>query len=171
VDAAADGGLLADHRERVYCPLLPDLRLEELPIDPLPLRSLPAVLLGRLPAAPRRGEHQDPGASALSFRDAEGRRWTGELRSGAPVAWTLWVEGEPAVWWRRSDAEAVLSDRRRGLQMSWREVGREGLAQPLPDPAPPEGYAAGTCRSLSTISEGKGVPFAPSYLTPAPGAF
>ncbi|HUP43374.1 MAG TPA: hypothetical protein VM599_09200 [Thermoanaerobaculia bacterium] len=150
IDAAAAGGLLVDHREHRFCPLTPDLRLAELPLEPVPLVALPAVLLGRLPAAPRPGERPAPGGAELSFRDAEGRRWSAELSAGAPVAWTLWLEGEPAVWWRSAGAESVLSDRRRGLQMSWREVGSEPLAEPLPPPAPPEGYEPGECGSVET---------------------
>lgn len=149
--APAGTGLLVDHRERLYCPLAPDLRLEGLPLDPAPFETLPAVLLGRLPAPPRPGERADPAGSELSFRDAEDRRWSAELAAGAPVAWTLWLEGEPAVWWRSAGGESHLSDRRRGLQMSWRETGREPLAEPLPPPTPPAGYAPGVCRSVAAL--------------------
>lgn len=146
IDAGAGGGLLADHREHLVCPLAPDVSLEELPLDPLPLASLPAVLLGRVPAIPADGAAGPPdGSGALAFRDGEGRRWTAELVRGWPVAWTLWDDGEPRVWWRRSGDDARLSDRDRGLQMTWRESGREPLAQPLGPPAAPAGYEPGTC--------------------------
>ena len=151
--AAAGAGILVDHRERRFCPLTPDLRLEELPLGPAAIGSLPAVLLGRLPAPPRPGERANAAAAELSYVDAEGRRWSAQLEAGAPRSWTLWLEGEPAVWWRRSGADSMLSDRRRGVQMSWREVGREPLAQALPAPAPPEGYAPGVCRSVSSLPE------------------
>lgn len=152
IEAAADGGLLVDHRERLVCPLEPDVRLEELPLDPLPLASLPAVLLGRVPAAPA-GPVSNVVAEgpregrALAYRDAQGRRWTAELVRGWPVAWTLWSGAEPRAWWRRNGDEAVFSDRDRGLQMSWRETGVEPLAEPLGPPAAPVGYAPGTCGS------------------------
>lgn len=146
IDAGPIGGLLADHRERRVCPLEPDVRLEELPLDPLPLASLPAVLLGRLPAAPA-GDARRPngGTGSLALRDAQGRRWTAELVRGWPAAWRLWGAGEPRVWWRRSGEESLLSDRERGLQMSWREVGREPLLEPLGPPAAPSGYLPGVC--------------------------
>lgn len=146
IDAGAGGGLLADHRERLVCPLEPDVRLEELPLDPLPLASLPAVLLGRLPAAPAAGARPERGRpGTLAILDGQGRRWTAELVRGWPVAWRLWIDGEPRVWWRRSGEESLLSHRERGLQMSWREVGREPLSEPLDPPAAPGGYRPGVC--------------------------
>lgn len=154
VDAGAGGGFLLDHREHRVCPLSPDVRLEELPIDPLPLSALPAVLLGRLPAAPRGGRAALQGEE-LSFRDAAGRRWTATLgpaaaEGGTPLRWTLWNGGEPAVWWRLLDDRSMLSDRRRGLQMTWREVGREPLAADLGAPAAPDDYAPGVCGAGET---------------------
>lgn len=150
LDATTGGGLLVDHRERLVCPLEPDVRLKELPLDPLPLASLPAVLLGRVPAAPAESDgtvtHVGHAAERkLSFRDARKRRWTVELVRGWPVAWTLWSGGEPRLWWRRMGEEAVLSDRDRGLQMSWREVRSEPLAEPLGEPTAPAGYLPGDC--------------------------
>lgn len=145
IDAGTGRALLADHRERRVCPLAPDVRLEELPLDPLPLASLPAVLLGRIPAAPAGGSDGSRVGERLSFRDDEGRRWTAELVRGWPVAWTLWNDGEPRVWWRRSGDGSRLVDRERGLQMTWREVGREPLAEALGPPVSPAGYEPGVC--------------------------
>lgn len=152
IEADAAGGLLADHRERLVCPLAPDVHLAELPLDPLPLVSLPALLLGRVPATPADRSSAAPavgpgGGGSIAYRDAEGRRWTAELVRGWPVAWTLWSGDEPQAWWRRNGEEAVFSDRDRGLQMSWRETGVEPLSQPLGPPAPPPGYAPGVCGS------------------------
>lgn len=150
LDSGDGGGLLLDHRERLACPLDPDLRLPELPLESLPLSSLPAVLLGRVPAAPARGERPEPGAPKVSYRDAQGRRWSAEAggAGGAPVSWILWQAGEPVVWWRRAGGESLLSDRRRGVQMAWRETGAEPLTQPLPRPAAPDGYAPAECGSI-----------------------
>lgn len=156
IDAARRGGYLLDHRESLACRLGPEVRIEELPLEPLPLGAVPAVLLGRLPAGPVPGGPPLADAGRLSFRDAAGRRWTAELEGTAggaggdpgtatPMSWALWREGEPVLWWRRSDGEALLSNRTRGVQMRWREVGREPLAEPLPAPEMPPGYAPGTC--------------------------
>lgn len=157
LDAGPHGGYLLDHRESLACRLAPEVRMEELPLEPLSLGAVPAVLLGRLPAAPRPGASADGSARRLSFRDAAGRRWTAELAgragdagagtdAGEPLSWTLWREGEPILWWRRADGEGLLSNRSRGVQMRWREVGREPLAAPLPPPEVPPGYSPGSCR-------------------------
>lgn len=143
VDSAGAAGFLLDHREHLACPLAPGLRLDGLPLEPWSLESLPALLLGRLPAVPAR--RPDPGGEELAYRDAEGRRWTARLAGGELTTWTLWLEGEPAVWWRRSGGESLLSDRRRGLQMSWRETGAEPLAEELAEPGLPEGYPVTEC--------------------------
>ncbi|MFP3941541.1 MAG: hypothetical protein ACLF0P_14675 [Thermoanaerobaculia bacterium] len=157
VDAGPGGGYLLDHRESLACRLDAEVRIEEIPLDPLPLDAVPAVLLGRLPAAPREGTAAEDEARRLSFQDAAGRRWTAELAgragqaapasdpAGEPVSWTLWRGGEPVLWWRRTDGEMLLSNRDRGVQMRWRKVGREPLAEPLPPPGIPPGYAPGTC--------------------------
>lgn len=158
VDAEPTGGLLLDHREQLFCSLAPDVRLEELPIDPLPLRALPGVLLGRLPEAPRRSSAPAADGREISFEDAAGRRWTATLAEpgtepGAyarPESWTLWLDGEPAVWWRRLDDRAMLSDRRRGLRMTWREVGREPLASVLGPAEAPADYEPGLCGAEAT---------------------
>ena len=149
LDAAAGGGLLLDHRERLACPLDPDLRLPELPLESLPLSALPAVLLGRLPAAPA-ADAPAPAGAEIDYRDARGRRWTAVVEGpgGAPSTWTLWEGGEPVAWWRRAGGESLLSDRRRGVQMAWRETGAEPLTQPLPPPAAPDGYAPAECGSI-----------------------
>ena len=157
VDAGPAGGYLLDHRESLACRLDAEVRIDEIPLDPLPLAAVPAVLLGRLPAAPREGAGAGAGARRLSFHDTAGRRWTAELAgraggtspgpdlAGEPVSWTLWRGGEPVLWWRRTDGEMLLSNRDRGVQMRWREVGREALPERLPPPEIPPGYAPGTC--------------------------
>jgi hypothetical protein len=153
VDAEPAGGLHLDHREQLFCSLSPDVRLEELPIDPLPLRSLPGVLLGRLPEAPRRSSAPAADERELSYEDAAGRRWTATFTEPGTDAgshaglesWTLWLDGEPAVWWRRLDDRSMLSDRRRGLRMTWREVGKEPLAAALGPAEAPADYRPGVC--------------------------
>lgn len=170
VDAAVDhlggvGGMdgwLMDHRERLACRLEEGLHLEGVPLEPFAVDALPAVLLGRLPAAP-----EDPGAvlaelsrrpaaGELDYRDRLGRRWTAQLAPAAAArvrTWILWRGGEPALWWRSTDAgegsgggaEALLSDRLRGVQMRWKEVAREPLGERLPEPGRPAGFGIGEC--------------------------
>ncbi len=146
LDAAPTGGLLLDHREGLACPLEAGVEIEGLPVHPLPFEALPAVLLGRLPAAPARGRPEPAAGGGLEFRDATGRRWTAEVGERGEVrSWTLWQQGEPSLWWRSDGGQAVLSERERGAQASWRELGSEPLARPLPSPEMPAGFEPGVC--------------------------
>jgi len=144
VDATPDGGWLLDHRQRRACRLGPDLALGGVPLEAFAPAMLPRVLLGRVPAEPS-GRVSRTDAGRIEFRDLRGRRWTVERRGGAIVGWVAWRGGEPVVWWRRLDDEALLSDRIRGVQMRWRQVAREPLDEPLPPAAVPSGYASGPC--------------------------
>ncbi len=155
LDAAASGGLLLDHRENRACPLDAGVELEGLPVEPLPPEALPALLLGRIPASPARGRPTPSVRGNLAFRDAAGRRWTAEVGDHGEVRrWTLWRKDRPVLWWRRDGTEAFLSDRERGAQATWREVGREPLAQPLPAPSVPEGFEPGVCAPEPGAEEG-----------------
>jgi hypothetical protein len=79
----------------------------------------------------------------VEYRDAQGRRWTVEQGQGGEVlGWTLWADGEPAVWWRLLTGEAILSERERGVQIRWREVLREPLEGLPPPPEVPATYLA-----------------------------
>lgn len=142
------GGLWLDHRNRLLCHLRG--RLEIAHLTPFPVAALPALLLGRLPAAPASGEvapgvaaalaaGEPPLPGSLSYADADGRRWTATLAGGRPRAWSMREPGEgmAAVTWSGAGGEAVLSDRGRGVQVRWREVVAEplGTLHPLPAPA------------------------------------
>lgn len=152
LDVRGDEGLWLDHRERVACRLEGRFDLAAARLAPFPLSSLPALLLGRVPAAPAGAVERrdgDGGGAELDYRDAGRRRWTVRVGgAGTPVSWTLWRGGEPAVWWRGgTDAGSTLSDRRRGTQLRWRQVVREPLAD---DGGPgaaavPEGYVTVDC--------------------------
>lgn len=151
VDAADGGGWLLDHRRRQACPLGPDLTRDALALGGFDVAVLPLVLLGRVPAEPAdRVTH--PGADRSAFHDLRGRRWTlRTVQNGDVASWTSWRHGAPAVWWRRLDGEALLSDREHGVQMRWRQVAREPLAEPLPPAAVPSGYTEGTCDTVAPL--------------------
>jgi len=145
LDAAAGRGLWIDHRNRLTCRLDGRFDVAAARLVPVPLRALPGLLLGRVPAAPtgeveRRGDH-------LAWRDDDGRRWTARLGAGGEVAaWTFWLRGDPVVWWQGSDGgESLLSDRRRGTQLRWHRVLREALPAPPEAVAAPAGYAEVEC--------------------------
>lgn len=132
-------GLWLDHRGARFCRFTGELGLGPVPLSPFPLPALPALLLGRVPAAA--AEPLEAGADHLRFLDEAGRPWSAETSAGEIRSWTLWEEGEPAVWWHRQGAEAFLSERDRGVQVRWREILREPLAALPPPPEVPPSYA------------------------------
>ncbi len=153
LEVAGTGSLLVDHRRELFCTGAAEVRLPQAALAPLPLATLPEVLLGRLPVRPEDavgGPGGDPGASAepaaaeLDFRDRAGRRWTARLEAGAPASWTLWEGGRPVLWWRRDGDGGILSQRE-GSQFRWRPVVREALAGGLERLEAPAEYAAGGC--------------------------
>ncbi len=150
LDTAGEAALWSDHRNRVYCSLEGAFDLAAARLAPFPLAALPALLLGRLPAPPDGpvevvGEEGD---RRLTFRDAEGRRWTARLEDGHPTAWALYRGDEPSLLWSRDGEQAFLSDRRRGSQLRWRQTLVEAMGTPLP-PFPsaeaPSGYRRVDC--------------------------
>lgn len=160
LDVAGSGGLWLDHRADAACRLSGSLELAAGQLTPFPLASLPALLLGRLPAAPA-GPLEEPAAEAveeaaeagdrrLAFADAEGRRWRATLAAGAPVSWAMSEPGEaaPSVWWRRHAGEHLLSDRARGVQLRWRESVVEPLRGALAPLEVPAGSRLVPCSAL-----------------------
>ncbi len=150
LDVDGEHGLWLDHRAHTYCRLsgAPDLAF--LPIGPLPLSALPPLLLGRLPVPPAdpagvvRGAAGAPAAGAatstVAYRDTAGRGWSAVTQDGQLVSWGLWQEPAtaPLLSWATSGSWSVLSDRRKGVQVRWREALREPLGplapmRPRPD--------------------------------------
>lgn len=145
LDTTAPGGpRLIDHRGARVCLLERELPVTGLPFSPLPLDVLPALLLGRAPVAPATGEA--PVADGeQAFTDAAGRRWSVERERGEVRRWTLWEGDEPALWFRADRGERHLTDRVRGLQMSWQKVADEPLSAPLTPLEAPADYAVTPC--------------------------
>ncbi len=132
-----------DYRQKEYCRADAASELRFLPLADLPPVSLPRLLLGRLPAEPAaglaRGEHN------VSFLDARGFRWNGELDGQQLQWWSLVEDGEAVVWWRREDRGGVFFDRRGNQEVRWREVVREQLESPLGEVEIPARFARGDC--------------------------
>lgn len=86
----------------------------------------------------------------LAFADAGGRRWSATLDGETPLSWALTEPGDaaPTVWWRRHAGEQLLSDRRRNVQLRWRESVVEPLAGGLEDVAVPPAFALVPCTAL-----------------------
>ncbi|HVT58769.1 MAG TPA: hypothetical protein VHR45_10240 [Thermoanaerobaculia bacterium] len=145
--AVSDGvGLWLDHRRHVFCRFADRFDLPFLRLGPLPLPALPALLLGRLPVAPAAPQAEGPADSHpdgrdargdTSYRDPEGRLWKARLRDGRLLAWSLEEHGAPALSWVESGGWMILSDRRKALQVRWKESLRERLEELPPISVPP----------------------------------
>lgn len=142
--ARPTGGLFEDVAAERYCRLDTAAHLPGgLGLD-LPLGALPKVLLGRLPLG------AEPPAGSGSATEGD-RRWTWTVAAGELERWTLWRDGQPAVWWSRRGAEATLSVRGRATQVRWQTAVREPIGRALEDLVPPAGWEEGACdaRDLS----------------------
>jgi len=166
LDVEGDRGLWLDHRGRRYCRLSGALDLAFLPLGPLSLSALPPLLLGRLPVPPadpaavvRRGATPAGGTGdtvsgstgdTVAYRDAAGRGWSAVLRGGQVVSWGLWqgAAAAPILSWASSGSWAVLSDRRKGVEVRWREAVREPLRALVPM-TPRSDYRQSTCTGPS----------------------
>ena len=163
LDVEGDRGLWLDHRGHLYCRLAGALDLAFLPLGPLTLSALPPLLLGRLPVPPAdpsivtRGTMPAGGAiggsgigggasDTVAFRDAAGRGWSAVMQGGQVVSWGLWQgsTAAPILSWTSDGSWSVLSDRRKGVQVRWREAVREPLPQLVPM-APRSDYRQSTC--------------------------
>ncbi len=156
VDVTSGQGIWLDHRNKVTCAFRGSFDVPGIPLGPFPLFSLPSLLLGRVPAEPAAGSEPEqtdrpgPGdGKEVELSDDLGRRWIADMEGDGTVeGWTLWEEGKPTVWFQRRDSWAYLSDHARGIQLRWREVLRESLAQEPQALVPPSGYREGSCRDL-----------------------
>jgi hypothetical protein len=134
--------LLVDHSAKTYCVAGMELALPEVVLDPLPVRSLPSVLLGYLPVAV--SADSVTGDARFDFTDPDNRRWTGSFEAGKPSSWMLWEEEQQVLWWTRKDKGGILSHRQ-GVQFRWRTVVREPLESTFERLAVPESYTRAAC--------------------------
>jgi hypothetical protein len=159
LDVEGDRGLWLDHRGHRYCRLSGALDLAFLPLGPLTLSALPPLLLGRLPVPPADpaivsrgtssaggGSGNGAGGDTVAYRDAAGRGWSAALRGGQVVSWGLWQDATaaPILSWANSGSWSVLSDRRKGVEVRWREAVREPLRALVPM-TPRSDYRQSTC--------------------------
>jgi hypothetical protein len=172
LDVEGDRGIWLDHRGHTWCRLGGALDLAFLPLGPLSLAALPPLLLGRLPVPPASPEGVLQGAlpaaaggggragegsggasgggalagATVSYRDAAGRGWSAVAQGGQVVSWGLWQGSAPGpvLSWVSSGGWSVLSDRRKGIQVRWREAVREPLRLLVPR-APRADYREGPC--------------------------
>lgn len=141
VDVEPAEAVLVYHREKAYCVTSGEVRLPETALAPLPLRSLPRVLLGDVPVpAADRGLTFSQGG----FVDAAGRRWSARTNGEAPTAWTLYDPDGPLLWWTAQGKGGILSHRE-GVQFRWRRSVRENLTETLSTLPVPAGYERRSC--------------------------
>jgi hypothetical protein len=140
---AVGGGkaLWVDDRAGRWCALGSVVRLPDLGLPDLPLRAVPALLLGRVPLGPAEGLVN----GATEYRDGDGRRWTFVGRAGEVASWTYWDGDRPSLWFNLQGGEMMLSSRQREAQLRWRRTLREPLGGEVPAPAPPPGFSQGGC--------------------------
>lgn len=158
LDVEGDRGLWLDHRGHRYCRLSGALDLAFLPLGPLSLSALPPLLLGRLPVPPAdpatvsRGT-PPAGGDTVAYRDAAGRGWSAALRGGQVVSWGLWQDATaaPILSWANSGSWSVLSDRRKGMEVRWREAVREPLRELVPM-TPRSDYRQSTCTAATAAA-------------------
>lgn len=165
LEVDGDHGLWLDHRARAYCRLAGAFDLAFLPLGPLSLSALPPLLLGRLPVSPAdpagvtrgtipatgaaRGAGAASAASTVAYRDAAGRGWSAVVQGGELVSWGLWQDPAPTaiLSWVSSGSWSILSDRRKGVEVRWRETLREPLRQLVPM-TPSADYREGSCAAV-----------------------
>lgn len=142
LDVEGDSGVWLNHRSRTWCRFEGRFDLSGAPMGPFPLLSLPALLVGRVPAEPAAGSPTaQPKGRQFDYRDASGRHWYGTLgEEGVVESWVLAEGSTPQVWWTRREDWAILSDREREVQVRWREVLREPLSLEPPRILAPQGY-------------------------------
>ncbi len=140
---AVDGnrGLVVDSRAGTFCWYGGEVELAALPLGPLPLATLPALLLGRVPIPPS-GPSVKRDDGGIEFSDARGREWRVRTEEGRVSTWTLYADGEPEVWYSTRGEMRYLSARREELQLRWRENLSETLDSVLPVPEPPGDFVS-----------------------------
>jgi hypothetical protein len=140
-----ESALMIDHRAESYCWYGAEVELDVVPLGPLPVASLPAMLLGRLPLSPHTEIARAAGGEEVEFLDRLGRRWRVTIVGDTVRSWTLFDGREPSVWYSQAaDGIRRLSARREGLQLRWRqsafERSAEGKGEEAAALTPPVGY-------------------------------
>jgi hypothetical protein len=147
LDVLDDSGLALNHHNRTFCHLEGRFDLTGVPLGPFPLLSLPALLLGRVPAQPAANSPAaEPRGRSFDFRDDTDRRWAGSLgEQGIVKSWILTEGKSPKAWYMQSADGSILSERDRGVQVRWREAVRENLDKEPPRLEIPAGYHETEC--------------------------
>ncbi len=147
IAAAPTGTVLVDDRQDLFCVSDGEIRIPEMALETLPIRELPAILLGRLPGG------LEPGASEGEYRDRQGRRWTVAVAGARLSRWTVWQAGEPWLWWLQEAAGQGVLSHRAGTQLRWRRVAGEPLIGEIPPLSLTPGHIEIGCEDWPTSAE------------------
>lgn len=144
LDARQGETVLLDHRERRVCRFEGEVVVRAIALSELPVSMLPRVLFGELPAEAPPDAVSSAGEE-MRWMGSDEREWRAVMMPGGqPQRWTLWIEGEPLVWWQRRPKGGLLSHRR-GAQVSWSKVADERIAGELSTLEIPADYSPGRC--------------------------
>lgn len=134
--------LLVDYLQKRHCQYVGGVEIPALPLGPFSFESLPALLLGYLPAEPSAALTETPGA--VSFLDEKGRHWNADLFNGRVTRWSLIRDGSSPVDWSL-DELSVLTSVDEELELSWRETVTEPLSISIEELVPGSKSSAGDC--------------------------
>ncbi len=85
-------------------------------------------------------------SQTLEFRDQQDRGWSSRWARGRLISWSLRsAAGEPLASLQREENGFRLQDRRRRLEVQWREVAAEPLRKALEKPETPSSYRQDGC--------------------------
>lgn len=153
----ADGAIWYDPQAKLFCRLDPHLPVRaRLALPGIRLADLPGLLTGEWPPADRVAESPDPASDERPFTGERRAAEVAEASGGGNGAggnlwqnWTLWEAGEPVAWFKRLEAESLLSVRRPAVQVRWRVSARGNLKA-----APDDGAAPATPDGLDDLPAG-----------------
>ena len=136
-------------RDRIFCRYGAEIEIEALPLGPVAVSALPALLLDRLPVpADTAVDWKDEEDAEL--RDGRNRLFKVQAVEGELRNWSLWQDGSPFAWWTTDGKLSYLSAPRRQLQLRWQQTSSTSpLTTELADLSVPEGYVPGVCEDPS----------------------
>lgn len=143
--SVGDGeALLVDYLQKAHCRYHGEIEVAAVPLGPLAFGTLPALLLGYLPAAPVTIERNTD--EVLEYLDADERRWLVVREDGGVKGWQLWRTADSSpVTWSKEGSWVTLSSPDDELFLRWRETVRETSPEGPRPLSVPDGSRDGPC--------------------------
>ncbi len=142
LDVVGTEALLVDYLQKRHCTYSGEAEIPALPLGPFPFASLPALLLGYLPAEPAATPR--PVGESVEFLDRQGRTWQADLEGGVLVRWSLHRPDSAPVDWNLTD-RATLSAADEEIELMWRGTVTESSDQAIPRLEPGKKSESGSC--------------------------